>query len=115
LSIVYYHVIRIEVGLPVYNSYNCFYVPIDPPDKLTLLPQLKEVADWKKLATFLLDDVNGSIVPAIERSNHYVVEDCRDAMINKFLKSGDKTWEKVIESLKLAGYKSLAKRIEDKL
>ena len=100
----------------LYNSYNCLYVPVDPPNKLTLTRELEGVADWKKLATFLLDDVDGSIVYQIERNNHFIVEDCQGAMIDRFLQqSDDISWRKVIESLKIARYTNIAKKIEHKL
>ena len=82
---------------------------------MTLTTQLSTVSDWKKLCVFLLDDVDGDIVPRIEQSNFYIVEKCRDAMIREFIKSGDVTWEKVLESLKLAGYRNLAIDIEKQL
>ena len=82
---------------------------------MSLITELEGVAYWKKLATFLLDDVEGTIVPQIEITNHCNVEDCRDAMINEFLKRGNLSWIKVVESLKKAGYDNLAKQIEDKL
>ena len=67
------------------------------------------------MCVFLLDDVDGNIVPRIEATNFYNVEKCRDAMIREFIKSGDVTWEKVLESLKLAGYRNLAIDIEKQL
>ncbi|XP_065893237.1 uncharacterized protein [Dysidea avara] len=85
------------------------------PNVVTLTSKLSRVSDWKKLCVFLLDDVDGDIVPRIEQSNFYKVEKCQDAMFREFIKSGDVTWEKVLESLKLAGYKNLAIDIEKQL
>ena len=82
---------------------------------MSLTIALEGVTYWKKLATFLLNDAKGTMVPQIETTYHCNVEDCRDAMINHFLKSGDVTWSKVVESLKKAGYDNLAKKIEDEL
>jgi len=43
------------------------------------------------------------------------VENCRAAMIREFLKSGERTWEKVLDSLRKAGYINPANDIEKKL
>lgn len=80
-----------------------------------LVAELQDVVDWKRLAIFLLDDVDGSLLSGIEKSNHYDVEGCRCEMIKLFLNLGTASWEKVIESLQLAGYKNLAKKIEKRV
>ena len=84
------------------------------PSYIDLLTELQGVADWKKLAAYLLDDVSGNIVPVINQTNLGDVDGCRDDMIRQFMKSGDVTWMKVIESLQKAGYTNLAKSIQEK-
>jgi len=84
-------------------------------DNIELTKRLEGVADWKKVCVFLLDDKNGDKVPRIERSNFFNVEACRAAMIVEFLDSGERSWEKVLSSLRSAGYKNLASDIEKTL
>ena len=67
------------------------------------------------MCIFLLDDTDGNKVPQIERTNFYDVEACRAAMLVEFLKSGEKSWEKVLSSLRSAGYINLAIDIEKTL
>ena len=95
-----------------HNCYNYYCIELD---NMILTDLLKTVANWEDLATFLLDDADGSKVHQIQRSNHYQVEDCRRAMIREFLKSGNVTWEKVLESLERASYTNLATDIEKRL
>jgi len=76
---------------------------------------LERVANWKTLCVFLLDDFDGYIVRRIEKSNHHDVEGCRAAMIREFLKRGECTWEKVLWSLRRAGFRNLASDIENQL
>jgi len=76
---------------------------------------LSVVSDWKTLAAFLLNDVDGSKTRQIERSNHYDVGDCKEAMIREYLKSGNVSWEVVLECLRNAGYRNPANDIEAKL
>ena len=85
------------------------------PNNMVLQTELRGVAEWKKLATYLLDDIDGDIVHAIEKSKHYDVDECQGEMIRRFMISGDVTWRKVIGSLQQAGYTNLAKDIQNKL
>ena len=111
-------VLLLEVGAVVaadfhqvshfHTTHNCYNYYCVEPDNMTLTDLLKSVANWEDLAVSLLDDVDGSKVCQIQKSNHYHVEDCRRAMIKEFLKSGNVTWEKVLGSLERAGYTNLA-------
>jgi len=62
-----------------------------------------------------LDDKTGEKAPQIERTNFYDVASCRDAMIREFMRSGQRSWEKVLSSLESAGYPNLASDIKKTL
>ena len=84
------------------------------PTYHNLLTMLGKIADWSILAAFLLDD-DGSKTESIAKSNHYQVPDCRAAMIREYLKSGNVSWQKVLEALRDAGYTNLANEVEESL
>lgn len=63
------------------------------------------------MATYLLKDDDGSKVEEIERSNHYMVSDCRSAMLAEYFKAGDVSWENVLTALRKANYVNLADEI----
>jgi len=44
---------------------------------------------------------------AIEKSSHYDVDDCKVAMIRKCLKSGNVSWEVVLDYLRNADTRAL--------
>jgi len=102
---------------PYSNNFGVsFFANTEPaPNFLTLIVYFKRVPDWKKLAVFLLDDDDRCKTHVIEKSNHYDVDDCKVAMIREYLKSGNVSWEVVLDCLRNAGYKSLAAEIEEKL
>ena len=64
-----------------------------------MLEQLAGVVSWKIVAAHLLSDTDGSKVAIIEKSNHYNIEACRDQMIRDYLRSGQVSWEVVLEAL----------------
>ena len=92
-----------------------YIIYITEPNNQTLTKYFERVAEWKKLAAFLLNDDDGSKTHLIEKSNHYDVGDCRGAMIREYLKSGNISWETVLSCLRSAGYKNLADDIEKDL
>ena len=67
------------------------------------------------MGAFLLSDTDGSKVETIARNNHYVIEDCRAAMIRDYCRSGEVSWESVLEALNKAGEKSTANKIKELL
>jgi len=67
------------------------------------------------LATFLLDDKDGSAVDKINITKRGDVDECCVAMIHNYLKSGDVSWKHVLKSLRAADYKILASKIEKDL
>ena len=75
-----------------------------------MIVQLDGVVSWKKVAAFLLSDEDGSIVEIIARNNH-IIEDCRIAMVREYFKSGEVSWNKVLEALTKAGEKTTADKI----
>jgi len=86
---------------------------VTEPTYPVLIKKLNKVADWNKLAAFLLDDTDGSKTESIAKSNHYQVPDCCAAMIREYLRSGDVSWQKVLEALRDAEYTNPADEIEE--
>ena len=70
------------------------------------------MASWEKVAAHLLSDKDGSKVEIIARSNQRNVEECRSQMIREYLKSGEVSWEVVLEALMKAGEKRTADKIK---
>ena len=88
---------------------------ITEPTYPDLMKLLGKVAEWNILAAFLLDDSDGSKTKSIAMSNQYDVASCRADMIREYLKSGNVSWQKVLEALRDAGYTNLANDIEESL
>ena len=65
------------------------------------------------MAAFLLHDENGSITEEIEKSCNRDVNECRDRVIKQYLKKGDVSWQKVINSLRNADYTNVADELEN--
>ena len=82
------------------------------PTYTELILQFDGVVHWKKVGAFLLSDNDGSKVEIIERNNHCKIEDCCIAMICEYLKSGEVSWNKVLEALTKAGEKATVDRIQ---
>ena len=85
------------------------------PTYPVLIEHLEKVSEWKLVAAHLLNDDDGSKTKEIERTYHGDVADCKAEMIRLFMKSGDISWQSVIASLRKAGYKNLADKIENSL
>jgi len=73
------------------------------------------VVEWKKVAAFLLNDEDGSIIATIESTNRKDVNECRESMIREYLKKGKVSWQHVLKSLKNANYTNLATKIHTHL
>ena len=69
------------------------------------------VVDWKLLAAHLLDDKFGSKSAQIEKSCHFIEEDCLKETIIWYLRDGDVSWKKVIRSLNNANCRNIAAEI----
>ena len=63
------------------------------------------------MAAYLLSDVDGSKVENIARNNHHIIEDCHSTMVHEYCRSGEVSWNKVLEALTKAGEKATADRI----
>jgi len=87
-------------------------IAMTEPTNINLTKLLGVVADWKRVALYLLNDVDGTKTLEIERSNYYDVSCCRAAMIREYLMSNDVSWQSVLEALRKAGYRNLAADIE---
>ena len=64
------------------------------------------------VATYLLKDDDGSKVETIEKSHHYMVAECRRAMLTQYLADGDVSWENILTALRKANYVNLADDIK---
>ena len=64
------------------------------------------------VAAYLLSDEDGSKVETIAINNHHIIGDCRIAMIREYCRSGDISWEKVLEALRKAGEGATANKIQ---
>ena len=82
------------------------------PTYTELILQFDGIVHWKKVGAFLLSDNDGSKVEIIERNNHYKIEACRIAMVREYFKSGEVSWNKVLEALTKAGEKATVDRIQ---
>ena len=67
---------------------------------------------WRTLAAHLLNDQDGSKVEIIAKNNHNKVQDCCAEMLREYFKSGNVSWETVLEALIKAGEINTAKKIE---
>ena len=76
-----------------------------------LIEQLDGVVSWKEVAAFLLSDKDGTKVDTIARNNHHIIKDCRNAMVHEYLKSGEVSWNIVLEALTKAGEKATVDKI----
>lgn len=64
------------------------------------------------MATYLLNDDDGSKVEEIEKSKRFVVADCRTAMLTEYFKNCEVSWETVLNALTKANYINLAEEIK---
>ena len=62
------------------------------------------------MATYLLSDDKGTKAEIIAR-DHHRIEDCRAEMIREYIRSGEVSWEKVLEALQKAGEGDIAGKI----
>ena len=67
------------------------------------------------MAAHLLNDDDGSKTEEIDRSNQYKVEDCRQEMLRRYLRSGGGgvSWKTVLDALTKAKYIYLVKEIKE--
>ena len=69
---------------------------------------MDKIADWKRIADYLLEGEDKSIIRRIEKEYYGDAFDCKAAMIRHYLKRSDVSWEKVLSSMRKAGYNNLA-------
>ena len=78
----------------------------------TLLPYIEHVDNWKSLGTYLLPkEYIPRVINDIEKTHKGSVEECRWALLTEYLKSGEVSWNKVIDSLEKSHYPNVAKMI----
>ena len=65
------------------------------------------------MAAILLSDDDGSKVETIARNNKHIIEDCRVSMIREYFKSGEVSWEKLLQALTDAGENRTVNKIKN--
>ena len=92
-------------------------VASDKPTYVDLLPYMEHVDDWYKLGTHLLPKKYiPHLLNQIDRTHKGNVDDCRGALLLEYIKAGNVSWDKVIDSLEKSRYSNVAEMIkQDKL
>ena len=89
-------------------------VASDKPTYKNLLPYMEHVDDWNALGTHLLPEKYiPHLLNEIERTHKGNVNDCRRALLSKFINVGEVSWDKVINSLEKSHYSNVAKMIKE--
>ena len=74
---------------------------------------MEHVDNWKVLGTHLLPEKYiPYLLNEIERTHKGNVDDCREALLSKYIQVGEVSWDKVIDSLEKSHYPNVAKMIE---
>ena len=83
------------------------------PTYLNLLPYMERVDNWKALGTHLLPvKYIPHLLDEIERTRKGNVDDCRRDLLSEFIKVGEVSWDKVIDSLEKSRYSNVAKIVK---
>ena len=78
------------------------------PTYKNLLPYMECVDNWKTLGTHLLPEKDiPHLLNEIERTRKGNVDDCRRHLLSEFMKRGEVSWDKVIDSLEKSRYSML--------
>ena len=94
-----------------FTARECYAEPTYP----LLMKYLENVDSWEDLSIFLLDDDFGTKADRIRSRFPHGGTDCHSAMVEEYLRSGDVSWKKVIESLKEIEYNQVAEDIKEDL
>ena len=74
---------------------------------------MEHVDDWKRLGAHLLPEKYiPHLLNQIERTYKGNVDDCRGALLSEYVKAGNVSWDKVIDSLEKSRYSNVAKMIK---
>ena len=87
--------------------------PFVKPSLPTLLPYFEHVDNWKLLGTYLLPE---KYVPRLINDideTYKNVDECRWALIREYLKVGEVSWNKVIDSMEKSRFSNVAKMIKN--
>ena len=94
----------------------CYYVIIvcsDQPTYPDILPYIEHVDNWKLLGTHLLPKKYiPRIINDIDRTYKGNVEDCRAALLTEYIKVGEVSWNKIIDSLERSRYSNVSEMIK---
>ena len=87
------------------------------PTYVNLLPYMEYVDNWKVLGTHLLPEKYiPHLLNEIDRTHKGNVGDCRGTLLSEYIKVGNVSWDKVIDSLEKSHYSNVADMIkQDKL
>lgn len=92
---------------------STYVLYVDKPTFQDLLPYIEHVDNWKVLGTYLLPEKYiPRVINDIERSYKGNADDCRGALLSEYIKVGDVSWNKVIDSLEKSRYSNVAKMIK---
>ena len=74
---------------------------------------MEHVDNWKALGAHLLPEKYiPHLLNEIERTHKGNVDDCRGALLSEYIKVGEVSWNKVIDSLEKSRYCNVAKMIK---
>ena len=98
-----------------FNKYSILLLTIasHEPTYWNLLPYMEHVDDWKALGAHLLPvKYIPHVLNEIERMHKGYVGDCRSGLISEYIKVGEVSWYKVIDSLEKSRYYNVAEMIK---
>ena len=96
-------------------KFSMFLLYIEPvqPTYRNLLPYIEHVNDWKLLGTYLLpDEYTPRVINDINKTHKGDVDECRQALLSEYIKVGEVSWSKIINSLEKSHYSNVAKMIK---
>ena len=74
---------------------------------------MEHVDNWKALGAHLLPEKYiPHLLNEIERTHKGNVDDCRGALLSEYIKVGEVSWNKVIDSLEKSRYCNVAEMIK---
>ena len=80
---------------------------------MNLQPYMERVVNWKALGEHLLPQTYiPHLLEEIDRTHRGNVDDCRRALLSEYIKVGNVSWDKVIDSLEKSRYSNVAKMIK---
>ena len=89
------------------------YIEPVQPTYQNLLPYIEHVDDWKLLGTYLLpNEYTPRVINDNNRTHRGDVDECRHTLLLEYIKVGEVSWSKVINSLEKSCHSNVAKMIK---